>query len=67
MIPLYQPDPDDNTVRKNVRGRAVTGILLDLLHELGFDFLSPGNLVVKIPGLARIVLKGLVGHTSFVR
>jgi len=44
MIPLYQSDPHDNSVRKNVRGRAVVGMLLSLLHKFGLDLLSSGDL-----------------------
>ena len=44
MIPLYQSDPHDNSVRKNVRGRAVVGVLLGLFHKFCLDFLSSGNL-----------------------
>lgn len=44
MIPLYQTDPHDNSVRKNVRGLAVMGMLLGLFHKFGLDLLSPGNL-----------------------
>lgn len=44
MIPLYQSNPHDNSVRKNVRGRAAVGMLLRLLHEFGFNFLSSSDL-----------------------
>lgn len=51
MIPLYQPNPHDNSVRKNVRGRTVVGVLLSLLHKFGLDFLSPGNLAEQVYGV----------------
>ena len=45
MIPLYQPNPHNNSVRENVRGLAVMGVLLRLFHKFGLDLLSPGSLV----------------------
>ena len=48
MIPLYQTNPHDNSVRKNVRGLAVMGMLLGLLHKFGLDLLSPGNLAEHV-------------------
>ena len=52
-IPLYQSNPHDNSVRKNVRGRAAMGVLLSLLNKLGLDFLSPGNLAEQISGIKK--------------
>jgi hypothetical protein len=54
MIPLYQANPHDNSVRKNVRGLAVMLVLLSLFHEFGLDLLSPGNLVGRIASIASI-------------
>jgi len=53
MIPLYQANPHNDTVRKDVRGLAVVGMLLGLFHELGLDLLSPGNLVEHIPTISK--------------
>ena len=53
MIPLYQTDPYNNPVRKNVRGLAVMGMLLGLLHEFGFDLLSSGNLVEYVSTISK--------------
>ena len=53
MIPLYQANPHDNSVRKNVRGLAVMLVLLGLFHEFGLDLLSPGNLVGHISNISK--------------
>lgn len=50
MIPLYQANAHDNPVRKDVRGLAVMGMFLGLLHEFGLDLLSPADL---FPALAK--------------
>jgi hypothetical protein len=68
MIPLYQTNPHNNSVRKNVRGLAVMGMLLGLLHEFGLDLLSPGNLVEHISSISEgLGSEGPVDHTSCVR
>ena len=48
MIPLYQSNPYDNPVRKNVGGRAAMGVFLSLLHEFGLDLLGPSNLAERM-------------------
>ena len=48
MFPLYQTNPHNNSVRKNVRGLAAMDMLLGLLHEFGLDLLSPGNLAEHV-------------------
>ena len=53
MIPLYQANPYNNTIRKNVRGLAVVGLLLGLLHEFSLDLLSSGNLTEHIPTISK--------------
>ena len=53
MIPLYQANPHNDSVRKNVRSLAVVSMLLGLLYELGLDLLSSGNLVEVISGVSR--------------
>lgn len=53
MIPLYQSDPYNNSVQKNVRGLAVMSMLLGLFHELGLDLLSPGNLTEHVSTISK--------------
>ena len=53
MIPLYQTNPYNNPVRKNVRGLAVMGMLLGLLHEFGLDLLSSSNLVDHVSTISK--------------
>ena len=53
MIPLYQTNPHNNSIRKNVRGLAVMGMLLGLLHEFGLDLLSPGNLAKRVTAISK--------------
>ena len=59
MIPVYQANPHDNTVRKDVRGLAIMGMLLGLLDKFGLDLLGPGNLAEHISSVSkRWVRKG---------
>ena len=53
MIPLYQANPHNDSVRKNVRGLAVMGVLLRLFHEFSLDLLGPGNLVEHVPNISK--------------
>ena len=53
MISLYQTDPHNNSVRKNVRGLAVMGMLLGLFHKFGLDLLSPGNLAKWVSTISK--------------
>jgi len=53
MISLYQANSHNNSVRKNVRGLAVMGMLLGLLHKFGLDLLSPGNLAEHISAISK--------------
>lgn len=48
MIPLYQTNPHNDSIRKNVRGLAVMGMLLGLLYEFCLDLLGSSNLVERI-------------------
>jgi len=52
-ISLYQTNSHNNSVRKNVRGLAVMGMLLCLLHKFGLDLLSPGNLAEHVPAISK--------------
>jgi len=61
MIPLYQANPHNHSVRKNVRGLAVMGMFLGLLYKFGLDLLSPGNLVEPISSIST---KGRFGRAS---
>ena len=53
MIPLYQTNAHNNTVRKNVSGLAVMGMLLGLLHKFCLDLLSTGNLAEHVPAISK--------------
>jgi len=52
MIPLYQANPHNHSVRKNIRGLAVMAMLLGLFYKFGLDLLSSGNLVKHIPSVS---------------
>lgn len=53
MISLYQANPYNNTVRKNVSGFAVVGLLLGLFHKFSLDSLSSGNLTEHVSAISR--------------
>jgi hypothetical protein len=53
MVPLYQTNSHNNSVRKNVRSLAIMGMLLGLFHKFGFDLLSPGNLAECVSAISK--------------
>ena len=61
MIPLYKTNPHNDSVRENVRGLAIVGKFLGLLHEFGLDLLSPGNLVEHVSSIST---QGRFGRAS---
>ena len=52
-ISLYQTNPHNNSIRKNVRGLAVMRMLLGLLHKFGLDLLSAGNLAEHVSAISK--------------
>ena len=61
MISLYKTNPHNDSVRKNVRGFAIMGKFLGLLHKFGLDLLSPGNLVEHVSSIST---QGRFGRAS---